>query len=140
MCFLNNMLTLIIVSLLWLNIAACKAQADCECHHKGAVEFVQVYYDDLQEERPDRISLALARWYPNRVPDDKLFIQNLEKIQYVHAKAVVNSCWQESRSILNVNVAMKTRDHNELSETSGVFYLKCTAAGWKIFLAQRESE
>jgi len=35
---------------------------------------------------------------------------------------------------------MKTRDHSELSKITGLFYLKCTSEGWKIFLAQRESE
>jgi len=140
MCFLKKLLTFLIISLLWLSSTACKAKAECECHHESAVDFVQIYYADLQEERTDRISLALDRWYPNRLPNDKLFIKQLEEIQYVRSKAEVSSCWQESRSILSVNVEMKTRDRSELSKTTGLFYLKCTSEGWKIFLAQRESE
>jgi hypothetical protein len=140
MNYLKRILIFSVVSSLWLSVSACKASAECECHRESAVEFVQVYYADLQEERADRIRLALDRWYPNRLPNDQKFIEQVEKIQYIHADAQVNHCWQESKSIVNISAEIKMRHDSEPSEIKGIFYLKCAAAGWKIFLAQRDAE
>lgn len=140
MYYLNRILIFSVISSLWLSVTACKASTECECHRESAVEFVQVYYADLQEERADRIRLALDRWYPNRLPNDQKFIEQVQKIQYIHADAQVNHCWQESKSIVNISAEIKMRRDSDLNEIKGIFYLKCTEAGWKIFLAQRDTE